>query len=167
MAKFDTLAACRVALAEFHQALIADVRLSDGRQFAGAWREDVGMDFPAFDPTRFAAEHPDTTSPAIVYDRDEGMAFLGNIQPIEAAITGDGTDDAAALAFQKLFMQKWCPGWLVRKIALQNPQRAQSLIAQGLGLPDFQIQRDLEGLLGKLKCPDHTLPHRPTPFLAS
>ncbi len=166
MARFDTLTACRKALADFHQALMVEVRLSDGRPFADAWREDVGMDFPAFDPTIFAAEHPDTTSPAVIYDHEEGMAFLGNIQPIEAAIEGDGTDDASALAFQKLFMQKWCPGWVVRKIALQNPQRAQTLIAQGLGLPEFHIERDLDSLLGKLKCPDHTLPHRPTPFIA-
>lgn len=167
LARFATLEECRNSLADFHHALTVENRLSDGRQFADAWREDVGMDFPAFDPSKFAAEHPDTASPAVIYDREEGMAFLGNIQPIAAAITADAADDASALAFQKLFMQKWCPGWLVRKIALQNPQRAQSLISQGLGLPDFQTERDLEGLLGKLKCPDHTLPHRPTPFMAS
>lgn len=167
LARFDTLAACRDALAGFHHALIVDVRLGDGRQFADAWRQDVGMDFPAFDAVMFAAEHPDTTSPAVIYDREEGMAFVGNIGPIEAAITSDAADDASARAFQNLFMQKWYPGWLVRKIALQNPERAERLIRQGMGLPDFQIDRDLEGLLGKLKCPDHTLPHRPTPFLAS
>jgi hypothetical protein len=167
LAKFDTLAACRDALAEFHHSLLVDARLSDGRQFADAWRQDVAMDFPAFNAGQFAATDPDTARPAVIYDREEGMAFLGNIEPIEAAITAGADSDASAIAFQKLFMQQWCPGWLVRKIALQNPQRAQTLISQGLGQPDFHIERDLEGLLGKLKCPDHTLPHRPTPFLAS
>lgn len=165
LARFDRLQACRDALADFHHMLVIELRLPDGRQFADVWRADVGMDFPAFDPSTFAANDPDTARPAVVYDREEGMAFLGNIAPIEAAITADTIDDAAALAFQKLFMQKWCPGWLVRKIAMQSPERAQTLIQQGLGLPDFQTARDLEGLLGKLKCPDHTLPHRPVPFL--
>ena len=165
VAKFETLEACREALAEFHHALMVEIRLADGRQFADAWREDVGREFPAFVAEKFAAGEEEIGRPAVIYDREEGMAFAGNFGAIEAAMTMEQPDKAAEEAFAGLLMRKWRPGWLVRKIALERPERAEKLIAGILGDADFRIGRDLEGLLGRLKCPDHTLPHRPVPFL--
>jgi hypothetical protein len=164
IARFEDLSACRQALAEFHHELMHDAVLADGRPFASAWVTDVGMGFPPFSQEQFAAADQTISGPAILYDRVEGMGFIGNFREVALAMTSPAPAQAQRAAVQGLLLQSWKPGWLVKRVLLENPSRAEELLRGILG-EAFSIEKNLEPLLGRLKYPNHTLPHRPTPFL--
>lgn len=165
VARFANLAECRIKLGEFHHELIVEAKLPDGRQFADAWRADVEMEFPSYQQDRFASEEADVSSPAVIYDAVEGMAFLGNFEDLAQALTGAEVLPRHREAVKLLLVQSWKPGWLVRRMLMENPARGEMLLQEILGGGAFSIERNLDPLLGRLKCPAHTLPHRPTPFL--
>ena len=167
VAQFDDLQGCRTALAAFHDELTHQTPMDDGRPFVDVWKADVGMDFPPFFADQFASQDKDTASPAIIYDRTEGMAFVGNFQAIAKAMTTPAPQAADKLAIRRLLLETWMPGWLVKRILMEKPAQAERLLRDILGGSSFNIEQNLEPLLGRLKCPEYTLPQRPTPFLSS
>ncbi len=167
LATFESLGACRKALADLHHHLVVTLELSDGRQFADAWRTDTGIVFPPFIEEDFAAREMNLTSPGIVYDSVHGMAFLPNAGELQHAMTDPAPTPQQKEAFVRLVMQRWRPGWVISKLAHDYPQRVQELVREMVGDDSFNMATDLEPLLGRLKCPDHTLPPRPVPFLVS
>ena len=166
-AEFETLAQCREKLAGLHHHLLTETRLPDGRQFADAWQQDVDCEFPPFMEDRFAADEQAPAAPGVVYDAVHGMAFLPDAKSVRLAVQSPFPTLEQQQAFARLLLEKWRPGWLVQRLADERPDRAQEIIRSLLGDESFDVHRDLRPLLGRLKCPDHTLPDRPTPFLVS
>jgi hypothetical protein len=167
IAPFASLDECRQKLGEFHHELLTEARLPDGRQFADAFAADVGIDFPPFFQDRFAASEGDTSSPAIIYDGIEGMAFIGFFDSLRLAMTSPFPSKEQKEAVKRLLLQSWSPGWLVKRLLMENPPRAEELLREILGGETFSLDKNLDPLLSRLKCPHHTLPHRPVPFLTS
>ena len=167
LATFKTLAECREALGQFHHQLTIELRLPDGRQFADAWQHDTGLDFPPFIQEQFANGETTVTSPGVVYDAVHGMGFMPSAEEVSFAMTSPFPTVEQKQAFARLLLEKWRPGWLIERLAGDYPERVESIIRELLGESDFALARDLEPLLGRLKCPDHTLPSRPVPFLVA
>lgn len=165
--EFASLEECREKLGAFHHDLMVKLHVPDGRQFADAWQADVGIDFPPFIEDRFAAEEPQAPAPGIVYDERYGMVFLPDAKSVRLAIQSPFPTLEQKQAFARLLLEKWRPGWLIERLAEERPDRAQEIIRQLIGDDRFEIERDLQPLLGRLKCPEHTLPDRPVPFLVS
>ena len=166
-ASFASLEHCRKALAQLHHHLTMELKLSDGRQFTDAWKQDVGMDFPSFIEEQFAAGESNLTTPGIVYDQAHGMAFLPNSAELLLAMTSPCPSVTDKQAFARVLLEKWRPSWIIQRLAAEYPDRLQDIARELLGDPAFSITRDLEPLLGRVKCPDHTLPSRPVPFLVA
>lgn len=165
VARFENLDECREKLGEFHHDLILRDRMPDGTLFAETWQKEIAADFPPFIASRFAAGGKYVSGPAVIYDRVEGMAFLGDFADVADAVTAPTLQPQHTQTIRRLLTEAWKPGWLVQRILTENPSRGEELLREILG-EDFSIDRHLDTLLGRLKCPDHTLPHRPVVFLS-
>ena len=166
VALFDSLDDCRAKLADFHYFLQMTLRLPDGRQFIQAWQEEVQLPFPVLFADEFAADIADTSHPAVLYDAQQGMAFIGNYAPLQEALSSSGEVEKHAATIQQLLTDSSTRAWVIQRMVEQHPQRMRELLQEVCGQSSFDLEKDWPGLMNRLRPGALSLPVRPAVFLS-